>query len=356
MGGSEKLDCGIPGKDVIGVDRVVDNPDESQHIIDSAQTYAAACESNHASLLPHLGTRDVARDLDHLRELLGEESISYVGYSYGTSIGQVYADMFPDRVRAMVLDGVNDITRPGLDWNATQAAAVEQATQRFADACVQAPDCPLAPDPMAVIDNVYATVQQAPIPAAEADRPLGPGEFNYGTVAALYDQGQWQQLAEAYAAANTGDGSEMVALADSYVEDGLDVYYGVLCLDQAWPSGDPQAVLDAAKAAAAQAPHFGEAGVNDGMNCVEWPTEPQPLTPVEATSTPPIVVVSTTGDPATPYQAGVDLAQQLPQGVLVTYEGDGHTIYGHGSSDCVDQAVDRYLIDLEPPPENTTCS
>lgn len=355
VGSSEKLDCGIPAKELLAVDKVIDSPEESQHLIDTAKRLADACQSKDPELLPHLGTRDVARDMDHIRELLGEDKISYIGFSYGTAIGQVYADMFPDRVRAMVLDGVDDITEPGIEWNAAQAISTEQAMQRFADACAAQPDCPLGPDPMGVVANLKATVQQAPIPAPHADRPLGPGELNYGMVADLYNMDAWPQLAQALAAANAGDGSLLVAEADGYAEDPLEIYYGVLCLDQATPRGDTQAVLDAADAAESQAPIFGEAGVNDAMFCTQWPTPSQPLAAVDAPGTPPIVVISTTGDPATPYQAGVDLAQRLPNGVLIRHEGDGHTIYGE-DNDCVNEAVNKYLIDLTPPADNTTCT
>lgn len=356
VGRSEPLDCGVTAAELVGVDQIVDTPEEAQQLIDSAQRLADACSSAHPELVAHMGTRDAARDMDHLRGVLGEETISYLGYSYGTAIGQVYAAMFPDRLRAMVLDGVDDISRSGTDANLASAVASEQALRRFADWCAQRAECPLKPDPMKVVDQVQAATQAAPIPAPDANRPLGPGELNWAALLPLYASDLWPQFADALAAANTGDGTKLVELLDEILADAdLAVAFAVDCLDKPVARGDTQAVLDAAKAAGAQAPHYGEAYVNRSLICATWRTDPQPLTPLDLTQTPQVVVVSTVNDPSTPYQAGVDLARQLPHGTLVTYQGDGHTIYGQ-HNDCVDQAVDRYLLDPTKPNEDTTCS
>lgn len=175
-----------------------------------------------------------------------------------------------------------------------------------------------------------------------------------GIAMALYSQSLWNVLDRALADALAGDGSRIVDLADQYVGIGdFEVYFAVNCLDFEWPS-DPQEFFAAAKAAAEQAPHFGEAIVNDYVRCAGWPVEQEPLEPVTAPGTPPILVISTTGDPATPFEAGVAVAERLEQGVLVVNDGDGHTVVADGKP-CIDDIVVRYLVDLEVPEDGTTC-
>jgi hypothetical protein len=156
------------------------------------------------------------------------------------------------------------------------------------------------------------------------------------------------------AEALAGDGSGMIELADRYLDlADSDIYFAVNCLDFEWPES-PQELLDAGKAAAAASPHFGEPIVNDYVRCAMWPVDEVPLPAVTAPDAPPVLVVSTTNDPATPYEAGVRTAERLATGVLLTHEGDGHTVVG-GGDPCVDDAVTKYLVDLEPPEDGTTC-
>jgi hypothetical protein len=146
-----------------------------------------------------------------------------------------------------------------------------------------------------------------------------------------------------------------VALADQYIGIGdFEIYFAVNCMDFDWPVDDPDAFLSTAKATAASSPHFGEALVNDYIRCVDWPVPADPLPPTSAPGTPPILVVSTTGDPATPYEAGVAVAERLENGALVTNEGDGHTVVADGKP-CIDELVVAYLLDGTVPPDGTTC-
>ena len=197
--------------------------------------------------------------------------------------------------------------------------------------------------------------QPGGIPAPDADRSAGPGEANFGISLALYSQRLWSDLDEALAEALDGDASKLVGLADQYFGIGdFEIYFAVNCMDFAWPTGDPEAFFQAAEQTAAQSPHFGEALVNDYIRCVDWPVQPTPLAPVSAPGTPPILVISTTGDPATPYEAGVAVADRLESGVLVTNEGDGHTVVGNGKA-CIDDLVADYLVDGDVPEDGTTC-
>lgn len=350
--GASAIDCGGDFAELYGVDYSIDSEDDETTLLEVSQEYIDGCEEEVGDQLAHLGTRDVARDMDAVREALGDEQISYLGFSYGTGIGQVYADLFPDRVRAMVLDGVLELGPTGVELAQEQSLGFEKALQSFVDDCDADDTCPIGPDAMAKIDELSAAVEEEPIPGGSRD--LGPGDLAIGLALPLYSQPLWPSLAEAVDEALDGDGSAMIALADQYLDIGsFDIYFAVNCLDFEWPE-DPQELLDDGTAMREQAPHFGDSIVNDYVRCAMWPVENDPLPEVTAPGTPPILVVSTTNDPATPYEAGVRTAEKLETGVLLTYEGDGHTVVGNGVS-CVDDIVIDYLVDLEPPEDDTTC-
>jgi pimeloyl-ACP methyl ester carboxylesterase len=351
--GSSLVDCGGDFTELYGVDYTLDSPEDQTTLLDVSQDYVDGCvEGVGNEMLANMGTRDVARDMDHVRELMGDEQLSYLGYSYGTSIGQVYAELYPDRVRAMVIDGVVELGPTGIETAQEQALGFEQALEAFAEDCNGDDSCPIAPDALGALDELTAQVEQAPIPGQPRD--LTPGELQTGLSYPLYDEFLWPELADAIQSGLEGDGSAMVGLADAYLGiASFDVYFAVNCLDSEWPD-DPEELLAAGEAWAAEAAHFGPAIVNDYVRCAMWPVEAEPLEPTTAPGTPPIVVVSTTGDPATPYEAGVRTAEQLETGVLLTYEGEGHTVVFTGSP-CVDDAVITYLVDLEPPEDQSVC-
>ena len=294
------------------------------------------------------GTRDAARDLDRIRELLGEERISYLGYDDGTALGQAYASFFPDHVRAMVLDGVVDVGQSGPDLLTAQAMAGEEALGRFVDDCVDGAACPLGgktEDAMALVDELVAEVEAAPVPARSTDRTLGPTELHDGLAHGLTDRARWPQLAVALIQAVNGDGSTLVAWADADA--------GVLCQDYSWPAAG-QALADVAK----DSPHFGPAARATAAGCAASPVPAQPLGHLDVGFEGPILVVGSTHDARTPYGAAEDLAEALPDGRLVTYDGDAHIIYASASQPnaCVDDAVTRYLVDLQPPEDDVTCT
>lgn len=355
VGQSSALNCGIPPERLYHVDYVPDTPAETQQLLGVSTRYVDDCQAHYGSVLPHLGTRDVARDMDSIRRGLGVGKINYLGYSYGTAIGQEYADLFPTHIRAMVLDGVVDVAEPGIRNAQAQGRSFEHLLDLFDQWCQQTSTCAIQNNPSGVLKSVYDKTQHGTIPAPRADRPLGPGEFQLGVIDPLY-QGQsgYPRLAAALAQADAGDGTALVALADEYLGgDGFEIYFAVSCLDFAWPH-NPQAIIDAGKAIAPSAPIVGEATVTDYVRCGLWPTPPQPLTAPRAIGSPPILVVSTTNDPATPYRNGVQLVHQLPHGVLLTHDGEGHTIYAQGDQ-CIDRAVDSYLVSLQSPPNGSRC-
>jgi len=350
VGGSTPLACGLPAAELYALDHGVDDEAERQALLDASEAYARDCDERHGELLPHVGTVDVARDLDAVRAAMGDEQLSYLGYSYGTSIGQAYAERFPARVRAMVLDGIVDPALAGLDTAVQQADGFEVALARWADACDRRSTCP-GPDPVAAVDAALAAAEDG-VPAGE--RRLGPGQATIGLALALYAEALWPSLDAAVAGVLDGDGAPMLALADQYaslVE--FPAYFAVSCLDARWPD-DPAAVLAAAEEAGRRSPRFGEALVNDYLRCAVWPQPPDPLGPIAAEGAPPLLLVSTTGDPATPHAGALVVADRLASATLLTHEGDGHTIAFQGSG-CVDDTVTSYLVDLEVPADGARC-
>ena len=356
VGGSSPISCGVPPAELYAADPTFEDEADERAYLEVSAAYVDDCSEEYGEVLSHVGTVDVARDMDVVRAAMGDDQLSFLGYSYGTVIGQVYADLFPDRVRSMVLDGVVELGPTGLELAAEQAAGFETALGRFVEYCDAGEGCATAGETLEAVEDVLALAEEpGGIPADDADRDAGPGEANLGISYALYSQSLWNPLADALAAALDGDGTGLVELADDYLEiASFEVYFAVNCLDFAWPSGDPDAFFTASEAAAQDSPHFGEALVNDYVRCADWPAPPEPLEPVTAPGTPPIVVVSTTGDPATPYEAGVAVAERLENGVLVTNEGDGHTVVANGKP-CIDDLVAAYLVDDVVPEDGLVC-
>jgi pimeloyl-ACP methyl ester carboxylesterase len=353
VGQSTPLDCGLDPATVYGADPTVEDAADARALVSLSEEYAADCADERGDLLPHVGTRDVARDMDAIRAAMGDETLSYLGYSYGTSIGQVYAELFPDRVRSLVLDGVVDPAPAGVDIAKEQARGFEVALGNWASACPSRSSCPFGDEALAMVDEMLER-SEATVPSSGGARPLGRGEASVGLAFPLYQEALWGALDRAVADALDGDGAGMVALADRYlgVVD-FSAYFAVSCLDSEWPDRADD-MLAAAEAAGVESPRFGEAIVNDYLRCAVWPAEPDPIGAVTAPGTPPILVVSTTGDPATPYENGVRVADRLESGLLLTNDGEGHTIVFQGSS-CVDAVVVAYLVDGRAPEDGTRC-
>jgi len=361
VGESSPLDCHSHLIDIYDADPSIDSAADREETLATSQAFVDECEQKYGDILPFLGTTDVARDMDEIRKAMGEEQVNYLGYSYGTSLGQEYARLFPTHVRSMVLDGVVDHKPDGLTTAETQAAGFETALDAYIAHCKK-DGCGFgAQDAGAVIDAVSAAAEKEPIPAPSADRDAGPGVVSLALAQALYAEQLWGQLSRALRDAQDRDGSALVALANMYLgTDGgsgisLEAYFAVSCLDDTWPT-DPNEVIDASIQAEKEVPRFGGPIVVDYVRCAMWPAKAKPLKPVPADTDglPPILVVSTTNDPATPYENGVAVAEQIPGAVLVTNEGEGHTIVKQGKP-CIDDLVDAYLIDLTVPEDGVTC-
>jgi pimeloyl-ACP methyl ester carboxylesterase len=352
--GSSRVDCGYDAAELFGADPMVEDDAQGAALIGVNRDYVAACRAAAGDLLAHLGTRDAARDIDTVRAALGDETTSYLGFGYGTVLGQTYARLFPERVRAMVLDGAVALGPSGPDLAHAQALGFERALGAFAQHCNAQPDCPASPDALGAVTELMGRAQEAPVPAEPRD--LGIGELETGLAQPLHDRSRWHDLATAVEAALLGNGTRLVELADAQIDAAnVDLFYAVDCIDLTWPTGPdgPAQLLAAGAATEAEAPHFGEPVTNQYLPCTLWPVPADPLTARPAPMTPTPLVVATTGDPTTPYQDGIAVAQQLGA-VLLTHTGDRHTVVGQGLS-YVDDAVARYLVRLQLPAPHTTC-
>jgi pimeloyl-ACP methyl ester carboxylesterase len=311
------------------------------------------------------GTRDVVRDLDVLRAVLGDEKLSFLGYSYGTLIGARYADAFPDRVRALVLDGAVDPSRDPVEAVVEQGAGFQRAFEAFAADCATRPDCPLGTDPAQAttrFQELTRPLLDAPVEVGDG-RVLGHGDAVTGTVRALYVEQLWEPLRLGLTELEQGSGRILMLLADDYEErtpDGrysnlLEAFTAIRCVDEP-PVTDPAVLLELDRRFREAAPFRddGRGPLPARDSCAFWPVPPtsEPRQP-EADGVPPALVVSVTGDPSTPYEAGVQLAELLG-GRLLTVEGNQHTVALSGVP-CVDDAVTRYLVELALPEPETEC-
>jgi pimeloyl-ACP methyl ester carboxylesterase len=342
-----------------------DDEVELQALLLDAETYAGLCARRNAELLPFLSTDDVVADLDLLRASLGDEELTYLGFSYGSLIGSLYADRFPDRVRAIALDGALDPSHDLVDVRTGQAAAFEAALGRFLADCAARTTCAFnhGADTPAAFDALMAAIDATPLPASRTRdrRKVGPGLTASAVLAALYSRAAWPALEYALALAELGDGSLLLLLSDPFrgrkpngsYSNQIDAYTANICLDYPVLT-DPQEYTDLAARLADAAPHFAQHVAYNDLACAWWPVAPT-RTPgaVRAAGAPPIVVVGTTGDPATPFAWAESLAGQLASGVLVRHEGEGHT--GFASSTCVQDLIADYLVTVEPPNDGTVC-
>jgi pimeloyl-ACP methyl ester carboxylesterase len=310
-----------------------------------------------------VGTRNAARDMDVLRAALGESKLTYLGKSYGTYLGTWYAQLFPHRVRALVLDGAVDPDTPSLEDDVTQAEGFEVAFGSFVAWCVREGNCPVGTgDAVAVVQGLITRATATPLANQLNDGQVADGAMLLGGVAAaLYSTSYWPDLRTGLADAFAGNGTVMVELANLLFERNPNGSYSNLadadtsisCVDRPVPQS--LATWQSAAAAAGRAaPLFGVSFVWGSLACAYWPVPGSPLPRIRAAGAPPILVVGTLRDPATPYRWAQALAGDLSSGVLLGWNGDGHTAYGEGSS-CVDTIVDDYLISLTVPRSGMVC-
>ncbi|WP_127842961.1 alpha/beta hydrolase [Actinomyces wuliandei] len=343
----------------------------------SPQQAAAAAQEDEATcqeatevpgLLDHISTVSAARDLDVLRAVNGQDVLTYLGYSYGTYLGATYADLFPGNVGRMVLDGGLDPALSLDEVTQGQAEGFERALRVYVEDCQSGPSCPLTGDVGSGVEQVRQLLDStagSPIPTGDPSRPLTRPLARSAVLGALYSTDLWPVLTAGLSQAmgDNPDGSRLLAVADALAErDSQGAYRGnsaeainaVNCQD--YPvEGDEAAWEEQAQAVRQASPTFGEELVYGHAYCQGWDHfSSRENSEVAASGAAPILVVGTTGDPATPYEWSVSLADQLESGQLLTWEGEGHTAYGR-AGDCVDDAVDAYLLRGDVPQEGLTC-
>jgi pimeloyl-ACP methyl ester carboxylesterase len=344
------------------------SPAGVEHLESEAEAYVQRCvDKNGKAFLENVGTANVVKDLDTMRAALGDEKLTYLGYSYGTRIGALYAEQFPDKVRAMILDGALDPNADPTEADLRQAAAFQKAFNDFAADCANDPVCPLGTDPakaVAVYQGLVDPLVERPATTSADPRGLSYGDAISGTLLPLYSPRLWHVLKEGLSQLRSGDGSTMLTWADRYMgrnaaghyDNSTDARAAISCVDRP-PVTDRAEVVDKDRRYREAAPFmsYGEFTGNAPLSaCAFWPVPPTTLPHrISVSGLPPMLVVSTTNDPATPYLAGVDLAKQLGA-ALLTFEGTQHTVVFQGNQ-CVDDVAAKYLIDLSVPPPDARC-
>ncbi len=341
-----------------------------QQVVAATKAFVAAC-SDHSShtLLANVGTATTVQDLDRLRAALGQSKLDYFGLSYGTYIGELYAQRFPTHVGTMVLDGAIDPSLSTTRSELQQALGFQTDLSDFFSWCDANSSCKaqLPGGARSAFDRLFARFNQGA--TIEADfrpiygglQPVGLGIAEIGVVGALYTPQSWPDLGEALSGALAGNGDLLAELAYGY--EGLQsngqfsnaqaANIAINCLDLPAPTSLKSYEL-LARQFGAKAPQFGASEAWGTLPCAYWPVPAQGhAETITAPKAPPILVIGSTYDPATPYAWAQAVARQLRHAVLLTRSGAGHT--GYFLSSCIRRWTDRYLITGTMPPKNTVC-
>ncbi len=346
-------------------DPTPDDPGEVASYKKSVLSFGARCLESSGPVLGHVTTIEAARDLDVLRSALGEEALTYLGASYGTKLGATYAELFPEMVGRLVLDGAVDVSLDATTMAIDQAAGFETALRAYVQNCLDSTDnCFLGDtveEGLDTIAGLLASIEDEPLPAG--DRELTVGNAFYGIVTPLYNRDYWFLLSTALSSALEGQGSALMQLADayasrnadgSYADNSTEANYAINCLDD--PTSVPFAQVPSLFPAFEEAsPTFGRifAWAMTGCRGIEVQSSQEPLD-IRGAGAAPILVLGTTRDPATPMKWAEALSAQLESGVLVERDGDGHTAYNSGNA-CIDTIVEDYLIEGAVPDDPSSC-
>ncbi|MGY1497731.1 alpha/beta hydrolase [Streptomyces sp. QTS52] len=362
VGASEGVRC-RSDKEIQAAESVDPTPDdaaEEKAYFQDAASFGKGCEQAAGKLLAHVSTTDSARDMDLMRQVLGDAKTHYFGISYGTELGGVYAHLFPKHVGRLILDAVVDPSADMVGHAKNQARGFQRALDDYLRSTGQDPD-----QGSRKIAALLKRIDAEPLPTSSG-RKLTQGMAVTGVVLPLYSKQSWPALTSALDAAEQGDGSDLLALSDSYNDRDASGHYGttthaqrvISCLDdkQRPTAAQTRKLLPEFRKIS---PVFGEfMGWDTAGWCHDWPVAGQYDTPeAGAPGAAPVLVVGNTGDPATPYEGAREMADELGKGVgvMLTWKGEGHGAYGSGSS-CVDSTVNAYLLDGTVPKDGKVCS
>lgn len=367
VGGSAPIECLTDEQRdaMLEVDGTPDDPTEVQALVASSEVMPRECAANAPGIAEHLGTVNVARDLDIVRAVLGDDRLNYFGKSYGTRIGAVYAELFPGRVGRMVLDGVLAPDLSVEEVSLGQAIGFDEALADFGRDCSTRDDCPFTGDGPSVVRQLLAFMQKLDAePITYNGRKLDESLGMYAVLMFLYfPPDDYDRLRDALGRlVRDRDASTMFTLLDErisrgpdgeYLDNSTDSFYAITCADNPG-TFTPARAAELADQWRTPAPVYGPALAWGVLSCNGWPTPDPAVSEVSAQGSAPILVVSPLHDPATPHAWAERLVSALPNSALVTWNAHHHTAYGEGSA-CVDDAVDAYLLRGTMPTADLTC-
>ncbi|MFJ8072978.1 alpha/beta hydrolase [Streptomyces sp. NPDC096176] len=344
----------------LALDSTPDTPAELKSYMDDSVAFGQGCAKRSGGIIPHVGTANAARDMDLIRQVLGDEKLHYLGFSYGTELGGVYAHLFPKNVGRLVLDAVVDPSADYAGHSRNQTRGFQRALENYFESRGIS-----ARNGTESIVKLLAELDRKPLPTDDG-RPLTEGLALTGIIQPLYSQDSWAHLTEALEAAEGGDGTGLLLMADVYNDRDDKGHYGTQNHSQrAISCADAKGRVSPAEVRSRHLAEFTEISPVFGPYlawdlagwCANWPVPGESETPeVSAEGAAPILVIGTTGDPATPYEGARKMADELGAGVgvLITNKGEGHGAYGTGR--CVTEIVDAYLLDGEVPQNGRTCT
>ena len=377
IGQSSAIHClDAPEQDAaLASDPKPDNDAEYAQALKDTQSFVDKCVAKTPNIA-HFSTQETARDMDLLRAALGDKKLNYLGFSYGTYLGTLYAQQFPDTVGRFVLDGAIDPTISIDAQTRVQAVAFDQALSHFITDCAKQNDCPLPTNATPqFFTDLFATVSKQPLTTNQKlstgqPRTITEGLVVTGTASALYDDvSGWPLLRTAIAQGLKGDGTGFAKLADAYngrASDGTyinnenDANVIIECLDWQHNLTNDQVRANAATFKQA-APIFGPYVAYSGITCnmlnqkINRTQQSTDAHTAQIITSSPILIIGTTADPATPYAWAKTLNHLITNSRLITLKAEGHTGYGRGSA-CTDDAVDTYLTTGTAPAKNLICT
>ncbi len=340
-------------------------PEDREELVEQSKEYAKDCAKNTGDLLGHVDTVSAAKDLDIIRAVLGNEKLDYLGFSYGTFLGATYADLFPQRVGSLVLDGAMDPTITTAELDKEQAIGFEGEIDAWLQSCLDGAQCPFdgsLEEAKMQLQLFFTQIENEPLVASDG-RTVPIIDFVNGFIIPLYDNSSWPMLSTAMTEAMSGNVDPILYFSDlsssrnqdgAYTSNADEAFVAINCLDRPMDS-HPETMQAQATELMRVAPTLGKYFSYYALNCKEW-EYPATGTPqkLEAKGSDEILVVGTTEDPATPYKWSESLANQLSNATLLTFEGHGHTAYGR-SNNCIDRAVEDYLVEGQAPKDGTRC-
>ena len=339
-----------------------DDAAEREYVVDLARDFASTCLARNSEVLSHIGTNNSARDMDAIRQALGETQASYFGFSYGSELGAVWATLFPTTVRAAIFDGASDPDADPVEATRQQWIGFEAALNTFLAGCSARPECDFYSDGDAegAFDELFASLDESPLASSEGRADVNLAVATTAVVQAMYSERSWGVLEGALRDAAAGDGAALLQLQDAYFQRSpgggysnlIEAFQAISCADQ--PERPTPAEDDAeAELLVGVAPRLFP-HTTGSYFCTFFPPALDPRVDITAAGAGPLVVIGTTGDPSTPLASSRAMAVSLEDGRLVVVEANQHT--GYGVNQCVNDVVDDYLIHLEAPADGTVCS